>query len=278
MNDFDATNTATRANRARGFSTLWRVERSYAVREGLLEVAEFGDPPRRIAPAGMPALVGAVANLSDAGEAEFIQFAKRFGLLGYGWLVEKPHAPEPVGWIRAHANGLRTALDLHRLIASRDEGKLRHYLDELRTPVPRRNIGPRYSPVVKCGRGGDPSDFFVMANEAPPADMARALIQQVMNPNLERIRYELQPVPENGESPPGSMHLRLRGRALLDIAYWQAAAVVAGDSRVGCCQECGTYFVKTHGRERFCPEDVGGESRCQKRHAMRRLRAKGKGS
>ena len=274
MKPTNATSIATidtlAANRGAGFATLWRVEHAYAVRDGSLTVTEFGEPPRFISPAGMPSLAAELARLRSASDDTIAVFASRWGLLGFGNLIHDALAPEPVTWIRAAAEGLHHVLALTHLLAERNDHGVRAYLDGLRVPTDRTT--PPFSPTVTC-TDGEVTRTVVILDRDDSTTTAESLIRELVNPNLSRISSNLLQVPNAG------LQLGLTFPALVDIAYWHAARLVASQSGIARCRACGLYFIQTDPRQKFCPpsaaEHPNTESRCGRRFRANKER-KGK--
>lgn len=83
-------------------------------------------------PMASPTIVGEFARLRPGDERALLKFVHRWGSLGYDRLHDRAALDgDPVAWVWAHANGVRTVLDLHKLIRKRDGDGLAELLKGL---------------------------------------------------------------------------------------------------------------------------------------------------
>jgi hypothetical protein len=119
----------------------------------------------------------------------------------------------------------------------------------------------------------------VAPSEASNFESVYEVLLRVVNVNLEGLmpRLGLERLPRAGLPDGLAPALGVHFRSLLEVMYWHLARVVAGaeDVRAARCEECQRPFVRTHGRERFCPP-LGPEkaSLCSGRARARRSRQK----
>lgn len=246
-----------------GFTLLWRVDR-YEVTASRLKVAEFLDPPKWFAPAGLPRIAADIAQLHGAGDVEILAFANAFGLLGHGQLLSRPFSPEPLDWIRAAGQSLEHVLALAHM--QENEEATARYLHALR--VPNHGTVPPYWPTVTTIEGPAIKTLSVPDQESARAT-ANGLVRAILNPGLRRISHRLV------DGPANSLQVTLQFTALVDVAFWHASTLFGRADVVGKCP-CGRYFVRQHKRQKFCPprpvEHPNTESACGRRFRARHYR------
>lgn len=255
-------------------------------------------------PIATPGVIGAVSRLGPGDEKAVVDFAQRWGLLGYdsltGFSSLLPRG-DPLIWVWAHAAGIRTVLDLHRLLSGGDVDAVWEYLqgcrfskeaaiaayeaDVLRVQekvveahalwprlfdAPKRRMAHKESlPGRICGfreRVVSPM-FLPLEDEEDPRLTAQNFIAFIINPNLIGVyRQLLDPVSV------GSLEIAYSFDSLLSVVYWHLAELVTG-SRVRECDECGAPFNQRDRRQKFCPPPPGArESLCAMRSRQRRRR------
>jgi len=281
----------------------------YEIEAGVLKptVAGWDSEKREYFPIATPGVVGEVARLKPGDEKAALAFARRWGLLGYSDMIIKvsggrvTHTPwgDPLLWIWAHANGIRAALGLHRLLRKDDMAGIEDYLWRCRRSKDASRahlqvdrllqqgkitglqpfIGPLFDvppptahhadPALICGSrhliGG--TRWHVRATD-DLRSVAFRMIQSIINPNLAGVYRQLS-IPSLGDP---RIEIMYGWDSLLSVVYWHLAEMVAG-GRVQECQECGMPFLQKHGRQRFCaPAPFYTESKCALKFRQRKHR------
>ncbi len=302
------------ARRLRNFS-LQYVDADYQIQEGVMSPTT--DIERRVYlfATAFPA-VGEIGRLHPGDEAAATALARRWGLLGYSNLIEptqrnriKPSGGDPMGWVWAHANGIRTVLELSRLLANGDPTKIQEYLTGLRLPVEafgidsvatrllqKRRFSEVNARIVNLQRyeqraDNDWSPALVFGDRdaiamcswqlktIDPRVIAHQIIESVMNRNLTGVYRQISSNRTLGDSYLGiseqvspQFGMRFFSDSLISATYWHLANIIS-ESATRECLDCGTLFFPNDRRQRFCPKaDFERESRCALRHRQRRQR------
>jgi hypothetical protein len=293
-----------------------RVFAAYEVDSGF--VRPRGAPVRWYFPMTAAAAVGELARVGPGNERDALRFVRRWGLLGWYGIKHgegggADSGGDPLPWIWAHANGVRVALELCRLLRRDDEARMECYFDSLTVTDGQAGAAVRLggilhqasphvelSPAAKAeivslgalafGAPAGGEDYgFVFGNrdgvvvlrtdgnpEEPFSSVARRLVANIVNPHLGGVFPALAHVyPEFEHRSEGVLGLKLHYRfdSLVSVCY-RLIAEIALNGRVVECRECGSPFVQKDRRQQFCPPPWGRESRCANRYHKRIQRAK----
>jgi hypothetical protein len=324
-----------RSSDHRGFRAHWIVDEDYRIEDGLLKPIAKGraveiwpDLHRIIAsekmtaawhserviverylPITRPELPTEFAKLSDGSEKTILQFARRYGLLGYWesfkrtlsiykrfWFLSesaeedagKPdfndfvhegiHSGDPLSWVIQHAQTVKLVLDLNDALS--DRAALRSKLEQLTV---RQTTSDEYSAQL-----GEIEYRYANRGELYPSvarvgsarrdyrddfEFARSLITVLLNENLEGVCRQL--VLESDKQQPSRVVSVFEPDSLIDAIYWHLADAIAGGS-IKRCLFCGKFFNATHQKRVYCPPLMGmtGEGQCAQNDRARRSRAK----
>jgi hypothetical protein len=224
-------------------------------------------------------------------ESALVTFSQTYGLLASVARVlpaqgrRKRSVRDSVSttWSYQHSRAIRTILELHQALTSRDtDGRLQQQhldgvLDSL--PVPRAGTVRAWRDALPEGAPDISQDLTTPApREAnrprrvrvtrevgeTSVTCARRLIAGLLTPNLAGV----QRIYDATDGRP-----RFAFEQLIDVVYWTLADHLHTDRAMRACDECGTTFFVTDGRQRFCPPDPGKrESRCAFRFHKREQR------
>jgi hypothetical protein len=260
------------ANRQRGSQQFTGVRTQYAVetrrfvlggrdREAQLLVGR-GGIARWYAPFVRMELPGELAKLRSADEADMLSFASAYGRLGFSFLATyqkgdtvTPELGDPLPWIRAHANGVHACLELTAVLQSRAGRRRDSDLE--------RQLHSMSGST--WGDGAQARELsIVWAGESPEA-MARQWRRRIINANVRTIHRSVS-VNENRRDQTFFGY-----PAMIAVVYWHLANLIDGGSVKRCEAEgCGSFFVQTDPRQRFCPARIQGlESNCAMRQRKR---------
>jgi len=283
------------------------VEGEYEVRAGLLQVTERGRDrtTREYFPMATPGVLGEFSRLPIGDEAALCTFASRWGLLGFDGPDTRRSLDvqgDPVAWVWAHLAGVQTVIRLHRLWRRRDS-------DGVLQAVKGQRISRANRAAFSNINGLLDRRQFVEAQDSLTQGLAPAAADDKTNwPGLSviygdrrRITFILYPQPRPGEEPlaiawrimSDVVNPNVRGvfpqmgrfvesaseaarvvqgwDSLLSVIYRHLFEIVVGGN-VEECRECGTPFVQTDGRQRFCPPSLTRESPCAMRFHKREQR------
>jgi predicted RNA-binding Zn ribbon-like protein len=264
-------------NLAQGFVRAWWVNEDYQI---IGDVLQPQSPEGRVyAPMVHREIPGELAKLRQDDEAGLLKFARTYGLLGYSHLVppERRVGGDPVSWIWAHVETVRTCLQLTLLLQEDAVEALEHELRARRGPgffppqeenwpvalvAERETISLRQWMRTPWTGVNEPRDARIET-------LARQVRRGLINPNIKGMSRALEEVREKDRS-------FWQFHALIEVAYWQLADIV-DRGRVKRCEAegCGAVFIQTDGRERFCPPRFRQtESPCAVRERVRRHRNK----
>jgi hypothetical protein len=270
-------------SQARGMPQFWIVHEDYAIVDEVLK--PHGVIVRSYAPSVHRELPQELAKLRRGMTREVRDFARQYGLLGYGALVGHQGTGDPLLWIWTHAETLRLCLSLTDLIEKKEIGELREKLHALALPNPSPQ-GGQYWPAAVVAIQGEvislawgeaafraalrkmpgsaplPEDPLIeQDDDAHILDLASSIRRDIINQNMASIFRILRSHEGRDQSFYGF-------HALIEVAYWHLADRVI-DGQVQICQECGAYFFQTTKRQRFCPPRRGAkESNCAIRHRV----------
>ncbi len=214
-------------------------------------------------------------------------------------MVGRETRTDPVAWIVAHARGINLCLDLLDLLypadgtpcqASALDGilqPLRGHLVEtlvayepkpverpaIAEPLIDRDAPQSNSVIVSVGEG---SRIFARrwSIEGSLEEAAKQIIADIVTANTQGMGPSLDLVE-------GRLVMVQGYDALIEMAYWHVARVAESKELLAKCeaQDCRHFFVKTDGRQRFCPPDPwagkGAESRCARRDRAPKKKTRG---
>ena len=217
--------------------------------------------------------------LGSGSDDDLIAFASRWGLLGYQEVKARVVAgPEkgnsesdPIAWVRAHANGVATCVRLIEYLRDENHRGLASYLRSLPNEVGEQGttffVHSGYGPFSDAVRHSVPTDDTAEGK-------ARLLLELIINQNLSGVHPQLFSV-----DPDGALGLFQDYAALLDVIYWQLAQLIVSGERLSRCAYCGNYFLRTHGKQHYCPppdfgSDDKSESLCSRKARAKRERSK----
>ena len=287
---FDPSDPRYETSRRAGFRGGWFVQGIYEIDAGVLRgVPKAG--MRQYYPITHREIGSALAKIEEGNEKALLKFAHTYGNLGFtliaeqGWLAttgehepvppdEKQHSPErkpagdPLPWIWAHARTIRFCLRMLELIQNEDDDGLKDYLKTYQwqgrdyrkeglTPL----IPVAFRDKVFEGHG------FGSLGKQKVRVYARWVLRFIINENISEIRRVLEPEGDRDRS-------YFEYRALIEVVYWHLADAL-DDGTVKRCEAegCGSIFVRTDERQRFCPpmnlDDPKAESTCAVRQRAR---------
>jgi hypothetical protein len=297
------------AQRRRSLYAHW-VEADYEIVDGVLRVVEdSGEEGGGYLPMTTPAIVGDFVRLRIGDEAGLCAFARRWGLLGYERLTRLkspsgfpvPLRRDPVAWVWGHLGGLQTALRIWKFWREQDIDGYRRYLDRRRFPRAARRAGPinrlhrvgRFAEAQRVvqeyfadvsGREASVGELLIVAGdnaqieglvlrgddeEVRSWEGAWVFIRHIINPNLSGVHAEISPF---FDSRPEEPFVATGWDSLMSVIYRHLFEIMAS-GQVEECRECGTPFVRTDGRQRFCPPTPPArESQCAMRFHKREQR------
>lgn len=236
---------------------------------------------RPIYPFEIPNLPNALARRSSPDAA--LRFVEIYGLLGRDNLLpeEQRVGGDPVAWFVDQAATVRLVLSLIEALQEPGESRLRSILEPWRVSPPVEDaasgavpksayavaIGPRRELIV-IGHQFDPPRAVVPS----PVAEAAMLVSVLINRNTEGVRRVVMPGPPDGPFLQG-----FHARALVEVVWHHVGSMAlavhgGGGKMVRLCEECGTPFLVTDRRQRFCPPEYGSrQSLCGARARWRRL-------
>ncbi|HEU5139103.1 MAG TPA: hypothetical protein VFT51_03960 [Bacillales bacterium] len=259
-------------SREAGSATTWGVEANYEIVNGVLRpVRANGESERLYFPMAHTELPNVIAKLNAYNSSDLIQFAENYGNLGHYALVkpEDRQGGDPVGWIEAHVNTVRLVTDLISCIQEWDEEKATRILEGMEVEG---DEGPDI-PTSIIGNSGKVSLTrwaLGQASEGTALELANRVVRDILNKNIKGIQRKAYKV-ENHQ-----IKSFFAFSALIEVVYWQILNT-AEKGAFKRCQFCGTPFISTDGRQKFCPGFNKGESRCAVLHRQRKRRQKQKG-
>jgi hypothetical protein len=270
------------ASQARGASDRWgngAVERD----GGWLL---FGLETNRIyAPLEHPEIPHLFAKIGHD-EKALIPFAETYGRLGWSnlqyeeikdhWLKqavatwaqlvgthgEKAAWSEPIEWIRAHARTVQWCLQVGAALNAKNARKRKELCEQLAANLP-RPAGIRA--ILRFG----PFTREKSEQDKRPPDFIGKILEDLLWANLRGVRRLV-------EYRDGKLHAMWGGNSLIESIYTLVTDSITGGSLSQCKSEsCGATFIKTDGRQEYCPPRYGqSKSTCMNRDRHRRQRAK----
>lgn len=243
---------------------------------------------------------------------ELERFLREFGPLGWWELLDPEDQKrwpkssnreyiivrEPVDWIIAQAQTVGFALELIEALQADDEDRLSRVLLRRRlsvstpetisigdpSPTPDSyatyyvakagGYGGRGGRLLKNGGeylGGWYTTGFYSLGQGPRSLRAHAseIIVDLINANTAGVRETVR-----FDFASDAFGLQVTSRGLIEMIWLHVRNTALG-GRLRRCDDCGTPFVVTDQRQRFCPPDLpGGKSRCAARSLKRRQRSR----
>ncbi len=192
-------------------------------------------------------------------KAKPVEFANRFGLLGYNYLVpeqNKCSGGDPLPWFMAHVYTVYVLATLTTRIRDAKEQqrteKLRQYLAK---DIP---LGP-------YALGGQVTNIYLRTGSTKPVLAALGILRYLLNANLDGTGYQLR-LTGHG------LNNFFSFRCLSQVIYWQLANQI-GKGSIHRCLECGRVFSCSNPRTKFCLTAPGKKSStCGSRYNMRKQR------
>ena len=296
------------ARRRRSPWTQW-VEPDYEIVDGVLRPTSGIGADRNYLPMATPAILGDFVRLRIGDEAALIRFARSWGLLGYDRLLQRDASPmaswaggDPVAWIWAHLSGIQIALRLWGFWRSKDTAALAEFLprrqasreqwrtlsrlgllltdrkfQEAQTLVERYAAKPSDESaedvnVLVLSADGPRvavARYNMSVGRLPPWSGAWNLVRVVINPNMRGVHAEISSVAEVLED---TSLVEQGWDSVISVIYRHLFEAIAS-GQVEECRECGTPFVRTDKRQRFCPPPrESRESQCAMRFHKREQR------
>jgi hypothetical protein len=275
-----------------GFATFVGVYEDYDIFEGRLEPKSH-TLVRRYAPALYPEIPGELAKLQRGDVDAVLKFARVYGGLGFRAFIPYKvwarggaiRVGDPLPWIWAHARTVWMCLELSNLLQEGDVVSLRTYLQSLRLtdqdkeewggtdasePGWERKNKPPIALVATRGKMTLKGWVWSVTCNEDVKNLAREIRRSLINDNIVGIHRTLL---DDGKKD----GLFWEFEALIEMAYWHVANTVDGRRFKRCeADDCGSIFIQTDPRQRFCPLMFGqrGESRCAVRHRVHKLRQK----
>ena len=253
----------------------WSVAGTYSVADGFL--VPTAQTKREYMPMAHEQLLMDFVRLGVGSDDDLTAFASRWGLPGYQEVKVRTvkgadddnTEADPIAWVRAHANGVQTCMRLIEYLRDGNDKGLENYLRSLQSTAGEHGV----TVFVHSGYG----PFFDTVPHSVPSDesaegKARLLLAQIVNRNLSGVRPQLL-----SADPDGALGLYYDYAALLDVIYWQLAQLAVNAERLARCAYCGGYFLRTHGRQQYCPSpdfdsDHKSESLCSRKARAKRAR------
>ncbi len=233
--------------KTRMVTALWPVFENYRIVEGSLVGTDgkqdFGlaDSPKvaRYLPMARPELPGEFAKLVNQDESAILDFARRYGLLGYS-----PLKGDPVTWISAHAKTVKLLMDLIEGLQA-GPASLKEVLDSLIS--------------IKHGKPQILYSYAYRVHLYPyqawrplgpnHKEIAQEIIKTVLSKNLEGMRCIIK-------IDAGGIKRGFHPGCLLDVIYWLVADS-ATQASIRRCLHCHRPFIATSGRMKYCPAPLG---------------------
>ena len=291
---------------ARGSASLVVVWGDYEINNGVITQGSEYEEQRLYFPIAKPGLASEIAKLRPGDNKAALAYVRKWGTLGYSEIQSAsgvmtiPHG-DPLVWMWAHAQGIRTVLTLHRLLQQGDGAALQAYIEELRVTIQMLVAESEAGSRMDKGHVGEALDFvdalFTVRQEDDLTQgaglvyghrqrivttkwlgwedgkveaAARRIITGIINPNIVGVYRQVA-----HDKDAGSLKVRRGWDCPLSVAYWHLGELVAG-GRVEECENCNSLFVQTRRFQRFCPAPpFTSESSCASAFRQRKRRAKG---
>ena len=218
-------------------SVSWPLFEDYRIEHGVLwavgkQVGDY-DPLTR------PELAAEFAKLLEGDEMGLLEFARKWGLLGWDTSRVPPENGDPLPWIWGQVQTVRLVLKLYHYLQERDDEGLAKFLQAHRTSVQfDRDIVVAKVPTFK-----DPT-FAFAAGGREPKQLAEETISNIITDGMEKLGFFVRPDP---------LRVLPHCPSLMTAVYWHVADIVADGQRLRPCEDCGALFVVTDNRQKYCP-------------------------
>lgn len=260
-----------RASVGLGVNRGWPIHEDYSIVDQLLRPT--GAVREWYWPATHRQLPADIATLREGDTKRALHFARRWGLLGYQWLIPtEPGSTQVIGdhlpWTWAHARGIRLVLELYDALRQGGEETIAWALEQVPGVVRDSSEG---TVSFVAGEANIIQDFHFYGWRDDPVGTAWLLIRDLVNCNLGTLRYQI-------DLEGGALLETLVYPSLVAMAYWHVVQIVRGAGVLARCQECHQFFVQADRRQRYCPppprEGLRGKagSACGSRKRQRLLR------
>jgi hypothetical protein len=303
------------AERRRSLLQHW-VEQGYEVVGGVLrwDRDDYAEEGRGYFPIATPAIAGDFVRIQVGDVEALCAFARRWGLLEYDLLVtpESPDSPrhaygDPLAWVWAHLAGMQTALTLWKFWREKNVAALAQYLNKRRLSQAQLHVLERLNKLLVEGRfvqaqrrmeehfaglpwsasqgdeivivSGDngrirPERYFADRIDVHSWPDAWRIIRRIINPNLRGVHAEISLYFDGIRDEP---IVGLGWDALISVIYRHVFEIMSS-GQIEECRECQTPFIRTDGRQRFCPPPPSArESQCAMRFHKREQRRRARG-
>ncbi len=265
-------------------------------------VMDYADPsPTLYPPMQTPELPFKLAAVKPFDANSALQFVNEWGLLGYEKLVPRKDVlkddhgrddvrdREPLAYIWFHADLIRRAIDMYRLLQT--GGRLEYeHIPEIQWPST--------APIPKFFWNDGINKYTTQLSlDSPNLHTFKKLpghignlvgtywLSGIITTNLRGFTPIL-----SGQVPGARFAIAYKWPTLRHVAYWHLAMAFSRSANIGICQECGGMFEQQDARQKYCPpassqrtEAASGlrvrpQSQCGLRLRMRRSRAKRAGN
>ncbi|MFO0706712.1 MAG: hypothetical protein U0412_07635 [Nitrospira sp.] len=289
-------------SRQKGFRASWPVASRYEIRDSILLPAGSAEW-RSYYPATQKTIPIQLAKIKVGDEKALLAFAKKYGSLGFtetlpfavpsvlakqllhsedeilsmlmescglsdmkmwkAWIANGC-AGDPLPWVWAHIQTLKFCIDLDPYIEAEDDEELSAFLRNYQGVDTRstKQLGLVPNAAIQHESRFHTLTFpfrSKVSSGLTVSGFARFARRELINKNLSGIRIGLEPEGSREKS-------YFAFRSLIEMAYWHLHNQIAAGTIKHCERPgCDGFFVRTHGRERFCPEPTTGpknESRC----------------
>lgn len=255
------------------FVSYWPVREKYEIKNGML--IGSGETKYYL-PMANREIAEELANLHKKEETALLEFAYRFGHLGYSRLapVDERTEGDPLKWIWTHANTANLVLQLVTSLREGDERAALQVIKSLKVDednidgwdfeeIATVDVGLGSKIVRKGWALGD-------AAQGTSLELASKIVRTLLDENVKGITRKSFPTKDH------QIQSFFRFDALIQVVYWQLFdAAEKGELRR--CKQCQAPFIARDKRQRFCPKRFKEkESRCTRAYRAKRFREKKK--
>ena len=225
---------------------LWPVYETYNVID---EVVTPSGDPRYYNPLEIQSLPTEFAKIDDCDKRQAARFATDYGLLSYRLSIREPNdlVGDPLSFVWDHSSNVARLLKLIRALSESVESKVSAAIDAFLIPSQDSLLGARQ--LAWPAYTETHNRLYV--REDTDTKVGYQLLADVTNSNISRT--SLRFVPGASEQDGGRLTRSLHWSTLLEVIYWHLGSAAAGARELADCRFCGALFVKTDGRQIFCP-------------------------